>query len=173
MTDKASLLKQLSALSLCRGLNPSQVDEIFQICREAEVDAGTVLFREGDDGDALYTVLEGEVEVAKADGNGGSQVLAKVDGGAVLGEMSLFGPHQRRSATATAVSKVRLLKIGVDHLNALIAKDNVAALKVVHNMAQVMSKRLLLMNDKLVKASSGNRKEELLDFQKILNEWAF
>ncbi len=173
MSDKASLLKQLSALSLCRGLNPSQVDEIFQICKEAEVDGGAVLFREGDDGDALYTVLEGDVEVTKSDGNGGAQVLAKVNGGAVLGELSLFGPHQRRSATATAVTKARLLEIGVDNLAELIAKDNVAALKVVHNMAQVMSRRLLLMNDKLVDASRGKRREELLDFQKILNDWSF
>jgi hypothetical protein len=44
----------------------------------------------------------------------------------------------------------------------------------VFNLAQVMSRRLLLMDEKLVDLlDKGKRKEELADFQKILSRWSF
>lgn len=173
MTTESPHMKQLSTQALCRGLDERQVAEIFDICDECELRAGEVLFEEGDDGDALYTLLDGEIEITKSDGNGGNQPLARMSGGAVLGEMSLFGPHSNRSATATALKRCALLKVSVSKFESLVKAENVAALKVVHNLAQLMSRRLVLMNEKLVDASRGQRKEELLAFQKILNDWSF
>jgi CRP/FNR family cyclic AMP-dependent transcriptional regulator len=173
MNPQTPLMQKLSNLALCRGLSEAQTAQIFEICEETELAPGSVLFREGDAGDALYGVLEGALEVTKSDGAGGQQALARMNGGAVLGEMSLLGPHTARSATATAVTKVTLLEISVDRFDALLKEDSLAALKVVHNLAQVMSKRLVLMNEKLVEAGRGRRKEELYDFQKILNDWSF
>ena len=55
-----------------------------------------------------------------------------------------------------------------------IGEDNIAALKVVHNLAQVMSKRLALINEKLVDSlGKTKKKEELADFSRILNRWSF
>jgi hypothetical protein len=46
---------------------------------------------------------------------------------------------------------------------------------VVANLAQVMSKRLSAINERLVSMSGGNgkKKEELADFGKILTSWQF
>jgi hypothetical protein len=48
----------------------------------------------------------------------------------------------------------------------------VPALKLVLNLARVMSRRLLQMNEKLVEGQ-GTRREELSAFQKVLNDWSF
>ncbi len=175
MTAQSTHLKQLANMSLCRGLDERQVTEIFDICDALELSPGQTLFQEGDDGDSLYALLEGEVEIQKSDGNGGALTLAHLTEGAVLGEMSLFGPHASRSAGARVVGKrmAVLLKVSVEKFESLLRSDNTAALKVVHNLAQVMSRRLVLMNEKLVEAGRGRRKEELLSFQKILNDWSF
>ena len=175
MTAPSQHMKQLATFALCRGLDERQVSEIFDICDAIELPPGRLLFEEGDDGDALYAVLAGELEIEKSDGNGGALTLAHMGEGAVLGEMSLFGPHSKRSASARVVGKAQasLLKVSVEKFESLVRADNVAALKVVHNLAQLMSRRLVLMNEKLVEAGRGRRKEELLAFQKILNDWSF
>ncbi len=88
--------------------------------------------------------------------------------------MSLLGGNAARSATATALSDVKLLKIPSSRFSKLLRDENVAALKIVHNLAQVMSRRLLLMDEKLVEVlDKGKKKEELADFQRILNNWSF
>ena len=54
----------------------------------------------------------------------------------------------------------------------LLKGNSLAALKVFANLAQVLSRRLALINDKFVD-SKGQKREELADFGKILNRWAF
>ncbi len=165
-----ALLKQFSETSMVKELAASEVQELFEITDETSLKKGSVLFKEGDEGDALYVLLEGRCEVTKK-GTG----LATLDGGAVIGEMSLIG-GEVRSATVTAATDIRLLKISAARFQKLLKKENLAALKVVNALARVMSKRLSLITDKLV-ASVGSgkpqKKEELADFGKILNHWSF
>ena len=47
-------------------------------------------------------------------------------------------------------------------------------MKIVRNLSQVMARRLHLMGEKVVELSDkGKKKEELADFQRILNNWSF
>ncbi|MHB8872073.1 MAG: Crp/Fnr family transcriptional regulator [Myxococcaceae bacterium] len=168
------LVKKLSQIPICRGLKESETGELFAIAEETTARKGNVLFHEGDEGDALYIVLEGHIDVTKKGANGVPQSLAKIGDGSVIGEMSLMGGNAARSATATASSDVKLLKVPATRFSKLLRDENVAALKVVHNLAQVMSHRLQLMDEKLVDLlDKGKKKEELADFQRILNNWAF
>jgi CRP-like cAMP-binding protein len=135
---------------------------------------GDALFREGDAGDALYVLLEGTAEVTKKDKAGKEQSLAKLSDGSALGEMSLITGSSARSATVFAATDARLLRISASAFSRLLSSNSVAALKVVHNLAQVMSRRLVLMDEKLIELmDKGKRKEELVAFQKILTEWSF
>ena len=168
------LVKKLIQIPICRGLKEPEAGEIFEIAEETAAKKGDVLFHEGETGDALYVVLEGHVDVTKKTANGTAQSLAKIGDGSVIGEMSLIGGNTARSATATAASDVKLLKIPATRFSKLLREENIAALKIVHNLAQVMSRRLLLMDEKLVDVlDKGKKKEELADFQRILNNWSF
>lgn len=173
MAASASLQK-LIQIPICRGLTEREAASILEIAEEAQAKAGQPIFNEGDPGDGLYVVLEGGVEVLKKDRTGKSQSLARLGDGSVIGEMSLINNNAARSASAVVTNDVRLLKVPSARFNKLLAGDNVAALKIIHNLAQVMSRRLLLMDEKLVELlDKGKRREELADFQKILTNWAF
>lgn len=163
-----TLLKQLQGIPMCAGLSASDVGELVAIAEEKSAKKGATLFREGEAGDALLVVLDGQVEVTKREAT-----LATLETGSVLGEMSLLA-GDTRSATATAISDVKYLTIANGRFQKLLAKDNLAALKVVHNLAQVMTKRLALINEKLVDSlGKTKKKEELADFGRILNRWSF
>ncbi|MBF5044667.1 cyclic nucleotide-binding domain-containing protein [Aggregicoccus sp. 17bor-14] len=168
----ATLAQQVQGSALFEGLSPAQVEQLLAIAEEAEVARGRALFEEGASGDALYLVLSGELEILKKDAAGAQLPLARVGPGQVLGEMSLLGGSARRSATARALGEVRLLRLPTARFAPLLARDEVPALKLVLNLARVMSRRLLQMNEKLVEGQ-GARREELSAFQKVLSDWSF
>jgi CRP-like cAMP-binding protein len=159
---------------LFRGLDELEAAVLFGIADQQAVRQGLTLFSEGDAGDALYVVLEGSVEVLKRDSSGINQTLARLGKGSVVGEMSLIAGQGPRTASVLAVSDLRLLRIPSERFIRLLSEDNVPALKVVHNLAQVMSKRLAAMSDRLVGVGDrAKRREELVEFQRLLTDWSF
>jgi putative ABC transport system ATP-binding protein len=69
-----------------------------------ELAAGTVLFRQGDDGDLVYEVDEGRIEIVRELAGGGEELLTVVEPGNYFGELApMFG--LRRAATARATSE--------------------------------------------------------------------
>jgi CRP-like cAMP-binding protein len=161
------MLDKLLKVPMCKGLSQAEGQELASIARESSAAKGATLFKDGEKGDSIVVVLEGQIDVTKS-----GQSLAKIGAGSVLGEMSLLGEGGTRTATATALSDAKLLQIDAGRFQELLKKNNLAALKVVANLAQVMSKRLLAMNEKLIEGKQG-KKEELADFQKILSNWSF
>ncbi|MBX5484261.1 MAG: cyclic nucleotide-binding domain-containing protein [Myxococcaceae bacterium] len=174
MASPSPIMQKLIQIPICRGLTESEANVIFEIAEEASMTRGQRLFSEGETGDALYAILEGHIDITKRDHQGTEQLLARLGEGSVLGEMSLIGGDSRRSANAIAATDGRLLKIAAHRFSRLLRNDNIAALKIVHNLAQVMSRRLQQMNEKLVDSlNRTKKKEELQEFQKLLNNWSF
>lgn len=172
MPIAATLLKKLVQIPIFQGLTVPEAAEFFEVSVEQTIEKGRTIFREGDEGDALYVVLAGNVSVTKK-----TVELATLSTHAVLGEMSLVSPGDTRSATATANDEVTLLKIPSKRVQKLIKSDSVAALKVAANLAQVLAQRLAAINDRLVsldgKKKPETKKEELNEFAGILNRWSF
>ncbi|MCI0571786.1 MAG: cyclic nucleotide-binding domain-containing protein [Myxococcaceae bacterium] len=167
------LFQQVLQTPLFRGLTELEAAVLFGIADQHPARQGTTLFAEGDAGDALFVVLEGTVEVLKRDSAGLNQALARLGRGSVIGEMSLIN-QAPRSSSVLAVSDVRLLRIPADRFMRLLGEDNVSALKVVHNLAQTLGRRLASMNDRLVDVlDRGKRREELVEFQRLLSDWSF
>lgn len=174
MPASPAMMQKLVQIPICKGLTEAEVAQIIAIADEQSVERSRTIFREGDQGDGVYVVMEGTLEVTKRDSQGKEQSIARLSDGTVVGEMSLVSGDAARSATVTATTDARLLKIASAKFQALLQKDSVAALKMVNNLAQVMSRRMLLMNEKIVELmEKTKRKEELADFQKVLANWAF
>ena len=69
-----------------------------------ELAAGKVLFRQGDDGDLVYEVDEGRVEIVRELAGGGEELLTVVEPGNYFGELApMFG--LRRAATARSTKE--------------------------------------------------------------------
>ena len=159
---------------ICQGLAQREAAAIFEIAHPVPVQKGTVLFREGDPADGLFLLIEGELEIVSQSPDGQRHVLARIPPGGVVGEMSLLDRSPRRSATAVATADGRLLKLPADRFGQLLESDSVAALKMVYNVARVLARRLQLMNEQALSGIDKPRKtEELVEFQRILNQWSF
>jgi diguanylate cyclase (GGDEF)-like protein len=84
--------------------------ELSRLGAEARLDAGEVLWHEGEPGESVALIVEGTVEVVHLAPQGEEVVLRTVEHGAVVGEIA--GTDGRaRSATVRARTAVRLLKI--------------------------------------------------------------
>jgi CRP/FNR family cyclic AMP-dependent transcriptional regulator len=97
--------------------------------------AGTVIFREGDPGDRMYGVIEGEVELSVND-----RVIATLGREAVFGEMAIVDSSPRM-ATATAVTDSVLAVIDRRHFLFLVHETPMFALQVMSAMADRLRER--------------------------------
>jgi NADH dehydrogenase len=88
--------------------------------RREHFEAGEVVFREGDRGDWLYVVLDGEVEVVQSVPGRGEVPLARLGQGECFGEISLVSDRPR-SATVRSVTAVNLLAVDRDAFQSLFA----------------------------------------------------
>lgn len=80
------------------------------VSTEVEVPTRTVLFSEFDEGDALYIVKDGAIEISTLSEDGRKLGLEIMRAGAVFGEIALFDPGPR-TATATAMETTKLLQV--------------------------------------------------------------
>ncbi len=96
----------LRKVPLFRGFSITDMIIVAQIAQEVSFEAGQVLFRVGDPGDALYLVLEGRVDIV----NENDKLLVSVDPPGCFGEIAVID-KKGRSATAKCVSECRMLMI--------------------------------------------------------------
>jgi CRP-like cAMP-binding protein len=144
------LRQRLNEVPLFKGLEPREIDSMFDLAEVRELKAGQRLFHEGDAADALWIVLDGDVEISKAADDKKVSVLAEVGPGSAIGELSLFRLSTRHSASVTAICPVQVLRIPVNSFRKLVSQNDLAALKVVNNIAHQLADRLAALNDKLL-----------------------
>ncbi|MGE0548784.1 MAG: cyclic nucleotide-binding domain-containing protein [Kofleriaceae bacterium] len=128
--------KALAATPLFAGLPHEALEALVQNLTLVPLSEGDTLFREGDAGDALYVIAEGEVAV-QAEGPPRVE-MARLGPGAFLGEVALM-TDQPRSATVTAVSTAELLRI-----------DRLTLSRVLANHGDVLRAVLRFVRDRLV-----------------------
>ena len=72
--------------------------------RREHFEAGQAIFREGDHGDWLYLIEEGEVEVRKHVLGQGDVAIRRLGPGDCFGEIALLGDHVRTASTHSLTS---------------------------------------------------------------------
>lgn len=87
---------------------------------EERYDRGDVIFREGDPGDRMYAVMDGEVEVFHEEADGRVLVVATLGRGQYFGEMALLS-HAPRVASVRALGEVRVAVLGREDFETLYA----------------------------------------------------
>lgn len=95
------------------------LETLARSATEQDVAAGTVVIREGDEADALYLLLDGEMSVQSRGESAIETTLPSMGPGACFGEIGLL-ERIPRTATVTAAAPSRLLRIdGEQFLEAL------------------------------------------------------
>jgi CRP-like cAMP-binding protein len=103
----------LADVALFAELTPAELEQLASASEAQELRRGDVLFREDDDPDCLYVVVEGRIAIAKRSVDGRESVVALMESGDLFGEMGLF-ERLGRSAEARALEQSRVLVIGYD-----------------------------------------------------------
>ena len=93
-----------------------------------------VIIRQGDAGDVMYEILDGQVEVLQ-EREGEEIRLAILDKGDFFGEMSIF-ERETRSATVRAHGRVRVLTVDKKILLRRISEDPSLALRILERMSR-------------------------------------
>jgi CRP-like cAMP-binding protein len=101
-------------------------------------EAGEIVFKEGDIGDAMYAVIEGSVDVIHR-----GQTFEAVGPGGILGEMALIDASPR-SMTAVAAAPSRLVRVDKNHFTFLVHEHPTFSLQVM----AIMAERLRRESDK-------------------------
>lgn len=104
----AALSGQLANLPLFTDLDPATLHALIQQARPIDLEAGKVLFHQGDASKSLFIVVDGAV-VPIAEG-GSRRKLAVLERGALVGEIGLV-TRQPRNATVAALVDSRLLAL--------------------------------------------------------------
>jgi CRP-like cAMP-binding protein len=102
-----------------------------------DVAAGMRLFDEGDRANGVSAILDGHVQVLKQ-----GRVLATLGPGSLLGEVSVFVPSARRTATARATSAVQMVTWNAHDIPRRLAQHESLATSIVADMAFVLAERL-------------------------------
>jgi CRP-like cAMP-binding protein len=103
----------LERLGILTEASRPMLERLAAEAEDVEVPAGTVVIREGDEADAFYVLVDGEVGV-RARGEGAvDQDLPPMTSGAYFGEIGLL-ERIPRTATVTATRPSRLLRIDGD-----------------------------------------------------------
>jgi CRP-like cAMP-binding protein len=98
------------------------------------VDAGRVIFQEGEEGDQMFIIQEGQVKVSR-NISGKEQILAILGKGDFFGEMALV-TKIKRTATVTALSPVKLLAFNREGFLNMITKNAKIALNVIDKLCR-------------------------------------
>jgi CRP-like cAMP-binding protein len=126
----------LASTPLFAGLSQEALEKLVQQLTLVHLGHGEVLFREGDPGDALYVIVEGEVAVLA---EGPPRVeMARLGAGSFIGEVALM-TDQPRSATVQAIADAELLRI-----------DRKTLSNVLSTHGEVLAAVLRFVRDRLV-----------------------
>jgi CRP/FNR family cyclic AMP-dependent transcriptional regulator len=134
-----ALLDKLPEHSLLKALNPGELAELLGQARENKARKGDVLIRQGDEGNALLILLEGQARVTVYSANGREIVLEYAGPGTVLGEIALLDGGVR-TASVIAMGPVRYLALPRSLFEHVIASNHRIALSLMRELAARLRK---------------------------------
>ncbi len=126
-------------------LKKREISFLAKIARRVDYPAGMVLFCEGEIGDRLYLIIDGQLEIIKDYGGPNERLIRLCGAGEHVGEISFLDPEGKRSATVRTRTAVRLIEITREHFELLLARKPAVA----YGIAQAITQRMLDSESKL------------------------
>jgi hypothetical protein len=138
--DPVEIALYLKKTPLFEGLSTRHLLDLAAMVREERHPAGAVLVGENETGSNLYLIVEGRLRITR-----GERVVAEIGPEAFLGEVGLL-EGARRTATATTVTPIRVLRLERDDLLTLMEEIPAIAIRV----AQELSRRYRQVMEQMV-----------------------
>ena len=151
--DATQFAGQMHALipkcALLENFSTSEVQLLAQFMEVYRAAPGAEIIREGDGGDFMLMVLEGRIEVHKRDRWNTPQLLASVDAGRTLGEMSMID-GEPRFATCVAAESALIAVLNRESLARIIVEQPLLGAKILMELVLMLSHRLRNTSQRLL-----------------------
>ena len=115
-----------------------------------EINEGEILFTEGEEGECVYFVIEGELEVIKESGIQGRKgvVISLLARGRSIGEMSVIDKAPR-SATVKARTNATVMSLSADGFDLILQKHPRVGIKILKGISRLLSVNLRKTSNRL------------------------
>ena len=128
----------LKSLNLFKDTPENVLADLAPLMKEIQYEQGTEIFKEGEIGDCMYIIQQGNIRIHK-----GNTTLAILKEKEVFGELSLLDADTR-SASATADTDCTLYKIDQEPFYELMDERP----EVAKGFIKILCQRLRTMNEK-------------------------
>ena len=152
-------------MPIFHGLSEEELRAVQNYMDTAVFHAGESIIKDGEKGDTMYLLLEGEVEVSKRltlkvsqgdfDERDKQFIRLNADSHSFFGEMALFEEDSIRSASVTATEESKLAVINKNDFNKLCESDFKIGCIILHNIIRVLSSRLNKANQDILKLTTA------------------
>ena len=144
----AEVTDLLNKVAIFKNLDADELSQVADVCKEEKFVSGEYIFREGEHGNRLYLIVEGEVRISRDVPGSGEEALAVLKAGALFGEMAVFD-RTERSTHAISNGGTTVLTISRPDFEMLLDFNRELAYKVLWACVRLLSSRLRSTNDSL------------------------
>src|SRR5881275_40618 len=138
MSEVTELLKKVA---IFQDLDEEELGLVGDVCKEEKFVSGEYIFREGEHGNRLYLIVEGEVRISRDVPGSGEEALAILKPGALFGEMAVFD-RSERSTHAISNGGTTALTVTRPDFEMLLDFNREMAHKVLWSVVRLLSTRL-------------------------------
>ena len=131
-----SILKQVE---LFRGLSDDQLQQVAAITSKELFEVGQIIFNQGEDGDKMYIVGNGQVEIKVQHRTGYTYSAVYLGEGQVFGEMALIDESTRSASVIGAQEDTIVYSISREEFERLCTTDTATGYLMMRNIAQDLS----------------------------------
>ena len=144
MDQYEELTRELGKIPWFQEIRPDHLQKIVHISQLRKVEAGEILFREGDKEDCLYIVLEGRVALDIFVPHRGKVRIYTAEPWDVFGWSSVTPVVHQRTAGATAVVSGLVVCIDSNKLRQICDEDHDLGYLVMRRLANIVASRVLV-----------------------------
>jgi signal transduction histidine kinase len=148
-SDRSLLLR----VPLFAELADDDLEWIARACASTDLAAGEVVAAEGAEGDALFVIAAGKLEVVKRSRS--TEVpIARLGPGEIVGEMAVL-EGSPRNATIRAVEPSRIIRVGRDAVLELVRTRPAAAISIIRTVTGRLRSTEALLREREKLAALG------------------
>jgi CRP-like cAMP-binding protein len=129
-------------------LDDEELDAVAEICKEQQFKFGQTIFKEGEPGNRLFIIADGEVRISRDVPGSGEEALTVLKPGACFGEMAVLD-RSERSTDAIANTDCTLLTITRPDFEMLLDFNRELGYKILWSVVRLLCERLRITNDNL------------------------
>ena len=156
---------QLNQFQIFDDLTNDQISQFHDVLKEVQMKKGEQFITEGEEGNSIYLLLSGQVEInqaltlsmSKGEADNREKAILKLssDIHPQFGEMSIFNESDRRTANVRAETACTLARLNTLDLFSICDGNPEIGYKIMRNLGRIISGNLVKANQNVLKLTTA------------------